>query len=302
MKCKEIVVWLHHGSPALASLEAAIGERRSDSDVTIRIAQAPDRFVSGQVTSVVQGLSGGTALPYSLRVQPSIKGVKGRPTLVSNAETYALVALTLQHREAAHGRLLTTVMNTDGQRHIVETVKGTPVSSVLSAAGVDATGAPLLVGGYAGSWITSAQVQHATVDDFVLRDPAVRLGVALFAVADPQWCPVVVTAHIASWLAGQSAGQCGPCTFGLPAIADALSRLAKSRPAATDRANLDRWLPLVRGRGACAHPDGTAGLVASLLVAFGTHLDDHAAGIPCHGSSPTAWPALPSVPFEVTSG
>ena len=204
-------------------------------------------------------------------------------------------------REAAHGRLLTTVMNTDGQRHIVETVKGTPVSSVLSAAGVDATGAPLLVGGYAGSWITSDQIQHATADDFVLRDPAVRLGVALFAVADPQWCPVVVTAQIASWLAGQSAGQCGPCTFGLPAIADALSRLAKSRPATTDRANLDRWLPLVRGRGACAHPDGTAGLVASLLVAYGTHLNDHAAGKGCHRGAATAWPALRSAISGVRS-
>ncbi len=298
----EVIIWLHHGSPALDILRRAIDERvREVGDISIKVAQAPDRFVSGQVTSVVQGLSGGTALPYVLKEQPSVKGVNGRPTLISNAETYALVAMTLQHGAASAGHLLTTVMDAAGNRTIIETIRGTAVSDVLSAAGVSVANEPLLVGGYAGSWLTAHRLPSAVVDSIVATEPDIRLGVALFAVADPSWCPVALTARIVTWLAGQSAGQCGPCAFGLPATAEALNRLAQGVGSSTDRDHLVRWLPMLSGRGACAHPDGVVGLVRATGESFANHLWDHVNQVPCTSVRATyPWPAL-EVPVAVNS-
>jgi hypothetical protein len=78
------------------------------------------------------------------------------------------------------------------------------------------------------------------------------------------------------YLAGESAGQCGPCRFGLPAIADQVGQLADGHIA--DPWPLRRWLGQVDGRGGCAHPDGAVRLVRSALRTFSAELERHAAG------------------------
>jgi NADH:ubiquinone oxidoreductase subunit F (NADH-binding) len=74
----------------------------------------------------------------------------------------------------------------------------------------------------------------------------------------------------------RSAGQCGPCRFGLPAIAGQVEQLADRRGA--DPGLLRRWLGQAGGRGGCAHPDGAVRLVRSALRTFGAELERHAAG------------------------
>ena len=93
-------------------------------------------------------------------------------------------------------------------------------------------------------------------------------------------CGIAETARIARYMAGESAGQCGPCIFGLPAIADDLEQLWAGR---ADAAVLDRIqmrAATVEGRGACRHPDGVVRLVRSALAVFAADTLDHARGRP----------------------
>jgi len=89
-----------------------------------------------------------------------------------------------------------------------------------------------------------------------------------------QTCPLAELARVAGWLAGQSARQCGPCTFGLPAIAAELNR---SVSGVGNPANAARQAGLVAGRGACAHPDGAARFVRSGLALLAGELQLHRA-------------------------
>ena len=80
------------------------------------------------------------------------------------------------------------------------------------------------------------------------------------------------------WLADQSAGQCGPCTFGLPAISQAFDALCRGQLDRGGWSRLHRWLADVKGRGACHHPDGTARFVSTALSVFQEEVQMHRHG------------------------
>jgi len=86
---------------------------------------------------------------------------------------------------------------------------------------------------------------------------------------------------VARYMAGESAGQCGPCVFGLPAVADDLDRLAEGVSDPDGRRRLEMRVASVDGRGACRHPDGVARMVRSALSVFAADAAAHEAGRPC---------------------
>jgi NADH:ubiquinone oxidoreductase subunit F (NADH-binding) len=86
---------------------------------------------------------------------------------------------------------------------------------------------------------------------------------------------VKATSRILAYLASQSARQCGPCVFGLSAIAAATQRLATRSPQADDLDRIARWGGQLAGRGACHHPDGAAGLLRSALELFADDFAQH---------------------------
>src|SRR5581483_6802044 len=96
-------------------------------------------------------------------------------------------------------------------------------------------------------------------------------------------------APILHYLAGESAGQCGPCMFGLPAIAEDMTQIAQGTATPGQLHRLWSRLDIIPGRGACAHPDGAAGLAASALQVFADDLAQHLPGRPC----PTAHDPYP---------
>ena len=105
------------------------------------------------------------------------------------------------------------------------------------------------------------------------------------------------------WLAGQSAQQCGPCLFGLPAIAGDFGQLALGRADAALFERLHRRLGTVAGRGACSHPDGAVRLARSALSVFAADARAHAAGRPClHARSPELRPPVLPVPSPPAYG
>jgi NADH:ubiquinone oxidoreductase subunit F (NADH-binding) len=168
---------------------------------------------------------------------------------------------------------------------VVEVATGTTIAEILEVAGRAPELSAALVGGYGGAWVAAGDF-----DCPYAPGPLARLGASMGAgvlVALPTArCGWRETARIARYLAGQSAGQCGPCVFGLPAIADDLERIADGAAGESVGARLERRRAAVVGRGACRHPDGAARLVASAGRVFAADLADHLAGRPCAGAAP----------------
>jgi NADH:ubiquinone oxidoreductase subunit F (NADH-binding) len=270
-----------------AALAAALAERRDAR--AIRLVAVPNRFVAGEESALVNWVNGSEAKPTFTPPRPFEKGVGGRPTLVQNVETLANVGLIARYggewfRERGTrtdpGTALVTVRGAVGRPGVVEVELGTPIARILErCGGLIEPARALLVGGYFGTWIDAGQNLELPLADSALRPLGAALGARTLAVLPESRCGLAETARIARYLAGESAGQCGPCIFGLPAVAQALETIVSST---ADARSAYQRLPRLAGqimrRGACAHPDGALRLVDSALRVFAPEVEQHLGG------------------------
>ena len=82
-------------------------------------------------------------------------------------------------------------------------------------------------------------------------------------------------ARIVRYMAKESSGQCGPCKLGLPGLARSMSALADGSGGIDTLDMARRAASVVRGRGACSHPDGVSRFVLSALDVFSDDLTMH---------------------------
>ncbi len=256
-----------------------------------RLVTVPAGYVTGHETSVVNFVNRGIARPMTQPPRISERGIGRRPTLMSNAETLAHVALIARHGAEwfrtlgpadEPGSALVTLSGGVNAPGVYEIEHGSRLDALVRAAG----GVPepiraFLLGGYAGTWIEGAGAAALRLSRGALRPLGASLGAGVIVALPRSACPVAEVTRTAGWMADQNASQCGPCINGLASIADTLAEVCEGRAGRQAFSDILRWSKLVIGRGACAHPDGTAAFVTSALRVFAAEFDDHARHGPC---------------------
>jgi len=287
-------------------VSSAIRDRdagRVDS-VRLRAIDAAERFVAGEASAVVHWVERGIPTPTRTPPRLSERGLHGRPTLVQNVETLGHLALIARYgpdwyREIGTkdepGSMLVTLLGAVRRPGVYEVAIGTRTSEVLREGG-GATGRPqaLMLGGYFGTWNAYEQAAELPFSRAGLAPLGAGPGAGLVAALPSDACGLVETARVARYLASQSAGQCGPCVFGLAAMACELESLAAGGP--FDRLRLERWLSQVEGRGACRHPDGVVRMVRSGLAVFSAEIERHGRGRCCSQRNANVLPLTTSQP------
>jgi NADH:ubiquinone oxidoreductase subunit F (NADH-binding) len=94
-------------------------------------------------------------------------------------------------------------------------------------------------------------------------------------------------------MATQNARQCGPCVHGLEALASEFAALTQRRAVAADPQRIAQLAAIVRGRGACGHPDGVSHLALSALETFPEEFLEHARHGACEACAAPARLPLP---------
>ena len=276
---------------AHASIRRALAERR-DRRIAIDLLAAPDTYVAGEESAAVHFVNAADARPTVTPPRPYERGIGGRPTLVQNVESLAHAALIGRFgdgwyrevgRDSTPGSALVTISGStrDGVREIEI---GTTIGELAGQAG--AANGPgerqaVLLGGYFGGWLSMERGWDVPLDPLALRAAGSAFGAGVVAFLGNDRCGVRATSRIMDYMAGQTAAQCGPCVFGLRAIADATARLATGRPERDDLARIERWSNQIAGRGACRHPDGAVGQLLSSLRVFGSEWEVHERRRPC---------------------
>jgi NADH:ubiquinone oxidoreductase subunit F (NADH-binding) len=299
----EVVICVDRtATAAIRAVQGAITERvpTGADRVTFRLEATPSGYLTGEESALVHWLNGGDAKPTFIPPRPFERGVRGRPTLVNNVETLAHLALIARFGAGWFRRLgssddpgsaLVTFTGDVVGPGVCELPLGIPLPEALRVAGVGSEPQALLIGGYAGTWIPGSAGARVRLDRTSLRALGASLGCGVITVLGPGSCGLTTAALVARWLAGQSAGQCGPCANGLPAIAQAMEALVAGDRRRRREEQLRRWLDQVEGRGACHHPDGAARFVRSALTVFSKEIGRHRQHGPC--GAPAAPVPLP---------
>jgi NADH:ubiquinone oxidoreductase subunit F (NADH-binding) len=282
-----IVCACESASVGIERTTCAIGERERLPGRWPRIVlrTAPEGYVGGHESALVSHLNGGAPKPTFSPPMPFERGVRRRPTLVNNAETLAHVALIARHgprwfRELGlsdqPGSTLVTLSGPLSYPGVYEVEYGASLSSLLDAAGGTASRVrAALFGGYAGTWVDGRSLSSLALSDTHLAPHGASLGAGVVLLLSEDACPVAETARAMRWLAGQSAGQCGPCVHGLDALATTFEQVCTGADPKHAVARIERLAALVSRRGACSHPDGTARFGLSAVEVFSDEFADH---------------------------
>ena len=193
------------------------------------------------------------------------------------------------------GPLVTVVGHQE--RCVVVAHHGETFGEVLRRSGVAGSDPPqaALVGGYGGSWLPWAELAAVELSLEGLHRLGASLGAGVIAPLAARTCGLVEASALLSYLAASSARQCGPCLFGLPALADLLDRLAHGRCGRSDLRRLERYAHEVSGRGACHHPDGAVRMALSALQTFAVDVRRHVSGGGCRAADRPAYLPIPRV-------
>ncbi|GAA1278133.1 oxidoreductase [Planotetraspora silvatica] len=279
LNARQVVVAVPSGDVAEASMTAAVAERGAEDSV--RVAAIPERFISGEGGALVKAVNGQAGIPPGRKARSSDSGVDGLPTLLSNTETFAQLAVLGELGAEVYGSVGTvqepgtTLLTVGGSAvfpAVVEVTPGVPLASVLDLCEA-AVGDGVLVGGYHGAWLSAAEAYGAIVSRRGISQAGGSLGAGIVVPLGGETCPLGETLRVANYLAAQSSGQCGPCRLGLPDLARAVAELSGGSSHGIELVR--RAASAVRGRGACFHPDGSSRFVMSALEAFADDVEEH---------------------------
>ncbi len=283
---EEAVLWMHDdASDAGRAVSAAIAERRAQGfrEIAVRKVLTPASYLSGESSAILRSLSGGPTLPGSQTQPAAVAGYRGRPALVQNVETLARIGLLA--RTGVRGYQPTTLVTVNIHDAAHRAGARSADHDRAGAADLGDGRAPppqaVLVGGYGGAWLPWSVAAPAPLRHRELRQAGAGLGAGVLVPLGETECGIERTAEIAGFLAAAGARQCGPCRFGLPALADGLAALARGDARRHQVERLGALTKLVDGRGGCHHPDGAARLIASALQTFAADAAGHARGRAC---------------------
>lgn len=303
-------------APSRSALDRHLRELISDrrrhglDPLEIQVHTPPHHYVSSESSALVNWLGGGEAKPTTTPPRTAERGVAGRPTLVDNVETLAHLALIARYgpdwfrsrgTSESPGTALVTLTGAVADPGVYEAEFGWSLQDVLGPARPDPHAQAVLVGGYFGTWLPAQHVANLAYSGPGLARAGANPGAGVLAVLPAGVCGLAETARVLAYLAGQSARQCGPCRFGLPATAEDFTQLAFGRCDREAWERLERHLAQLAGRGACKHPDGGAHLAASALRAFAPDVRRHLESGPCPAALGTR-PLLPTPTGTIEDG
>ena len=259
---------------AVERVSAAI-ERVQQRDLLgllhLRVVQGAGAFICGEETALIATLEGRRGTPTLRPPYPSERGLWGRPTLVNNVETLAVVPWIIRHGPDAFAALgtgdsrgtkvfaLTGKVRRGGLievpmgvtiRQIVEDIGGGVREDTTPAGTRRHTFKAVQIGGPSGGCLPAA-LADTPVDYEDLAAVGAIMGSGGLVVLDETDCMVDIARYFLSFTQAQSCGHCVPCRIGTRRMLEILERLCAGDGRPDDVTTLEHLATMVRAGSLC---------------------------------------------------
>ncbi len=298
----EAIFYIRHEYPqALARVKAALAECEqrgwlgarllgSDYPLRISIKEGAGAFVCGEETALIASVEGRRGMPRLRPPFPAQSGLWGKPTLINNVETLAMVPWIIRHGGEAFASIGTRtskgtkVFSLAGKIRragLIEIPMGTTLRQIVEEIGggvaAGRTFKAVQIGGPSGGCVP-ARLADTPVDFESLRDVGAIMGSGGLVVLDDTACMVDIARYFLQFTQNQSCGKCTFCRIGTKRMLELLDLLCAGRAHRGHLEELEQLAPQVAQGSLCGLGKTAPNPVLTTLRYFRDEYEAHLQG------------------------
>jgi len=269
-----------------------LGDRALETDFRfrLRVNEGAGAFVCGEETALIASMEGRRGMPRLRPPYPAEFGFGGKPTLVNNVETFALVPWIIRHGAERFAALGTTtskgtkVFALAGKVRrggLIEVPMGITLREIVEEIGGGALPGrqvkAVQVGGPSGGCVP-AELFNTPVDYEALTATGAIMGSGGLIVLDDTDCMVDIARYFLRFTQEQSCGKCSLCRIGTRRMLEILERICSGKGRADDLEVLEDLARTVSAGSLCGLGKTAPNPVLTTLRYFREEYEAHLRG------------------------
>jgi len=266
-----------------------LGESIMGSGFSLRleIVAGAGAFVCGEETALMASIQGGRGMPRLRPPYPAQSGLWGKPTLINNVETYAVVPWIIRNgaeafagigTKSSKGTKVFALAGKIARGGLIEVPMGISIREIVEDIGGGIAGGLRLkavqIGGPSGGCVP-AELAHIPVDYETLKDVGAMMGSGGMVALDESDCMVDIARYFLAFTQDQSCGKCTFCRIGTRRMLDILERLCAGEGKKTDLEDLENLAQIVKKASLCGLGKTAPNPVLTTLKYFRDEYEAH---------------------------
>jgi NADH:ubiquinone oxidoreductase subunit F (NADH-binding)/NADH:ubiquinone oxidoreductase subunit E/NAD-dependent dihydropyrimidine dehydrogenase PreA subunit len=269
-----------------------VGEHLLGADYEFRLSikEGAGAFVCGEETALIASIEGQRGMPRLRPPFPVESGLWGKPTVINNVETLAMVPWILRHgpesfakygTEKSKGTKVFALAGNVNRGGLIEIPMGTTLREIVDEIGGGVKQGrrfkAVQIGGPSGGCVP-ARLADTPVDFESLRDVGAIMGSGGLVVLDDSACMVDMARFFLQFTQDQSCGKCTFCRIGTRRMLDILDRVCAGKGRSQDLVELENLAKQVGAGSLCGLGKTAPNPVLTTLRYFRDEYEAHLQG------------------------
>jgi NADH-quinone oxidoreductase subunit F len=287
----------NHGAAEVTRLSSNAASDGADShpllrgyEFNLRVFEGAGAFVCGEETALIASIQGERGMPKLRPPFPAQEGLWGKPTLINNVETLAMVPWILRNgaekfaalgTKTSKGTKVFALAGNVARGGLIEIPMGTTIREIVEdiggGVGPGRRFKAVQIGGPSGGCVP-ARLADTPVDFESLRDIGAIMGSGGLVVLDDKTCMVDIARYFLQFTQNQSCGKCTFCRIGTRRMLDILERLCAGKGSRGDLETLETLARQVGAGSLCGLGKTAPNPVLTTLRYFRDEYEAHIAG------------------------